>query len=51
MNEKEPKHSPPPPISDEQKIKMMEQMIRTAPNQQIKQKLLDQLAELNKKNN
>jgi len=41
----------PPPLRDQDKIIMLEQMIRNAPNQEIKQKMQEQLAELNKKNN
>lgn len=42
---------PPPPLSDADKINMLEQMIRTAPNKEIEQKMQQQLAELKKKNN
>jgi len=41
----------PPPLRDQDKIIMLEQMIRNAPNQEIKQKMQEQLAELNKKIN
>lgn len=41
----------PPPLSDADKINMLEQMIRTAPNKEIEQKMQEQLAELKKKNN
>jgi hypothetical protein len=41
----------PPPLSDQEKIIMLEQMVRNAPNEEIKQKMQEQLAELNKKNN
>ena len=51
MNENESNNPPIPKISNKDKIKMMERMIRTAPNEEIKQELLNQLAELNKKNN
>lgn len=41
----------PPPLSDQDKIIMLEQMIRNAPNEEIRQKMEEQLAELNKKIN
>ena len=51
MNENNSNNPPIPKLNTEVKIKIMESMIQSAPNEELKQKLAKELAELKQKNN
>jgi hypothetical protein len=51
MNENESNNPPVPKLDTETQKKLLERMINSAPNEEIKEIMQKQLAELNKKNN
>jgi hypothetical protein len=51
MNENSSNDPPIPKLDTELKIKIMERMIKSAPNEELKQQLAKELAELKEKNN